>query len=97
MTQPVGQQAVVKRIYQCDETESLAQFIFWMGRQLANNKHKSGWGGMSPAQLIRRLKQELGELERAIEQKEPYERIASEAADVANFAMMVQDLFWREP
>lgn len=86
----------LSRLYHCDETESLGNFVFWMGRKLALNSHKNGWRDSTSKALVTRLRQELAELVVAIETKQPYEVIAQEAADVANFAMMIQDNFWED-
>lgn len=60
-----------------------------MEAQLAANGHKSGWENMSSKWLLNRLRQETGELRRAIEERRPAVEIWSEAADVANFAAML--------
>ena len=69
----------------------LAWFANEMERQLEANDHKTGWKDFHLKQLLRRLKQEVGELERAIEKGKP--DVVEEAADVANFAMMIADNF----
>jgi len=69
----------------------LAWFANEMERQLEANDHKTGWKDCHLKQLLRRLKQEVGELERAIEKANP--DVVEEAADVANFAMMIADNF----
>jgi NTP pyrophosphatase (non-canonical NTP hydrolase) len=77
--------------------EPLAWFAWQMAQQLDVNDHKDGWGGMSASRLLVRLKQETKELERAImgttpmSERRQWERIVEEAADVANFAMMIAD------
>jgi len=43
---------------------------------------------------LNRLKEEVVELEEAIKIND-YNQILEEAADVANFAMMTQDIFWK--
>lgn len=67
-----------------------------MEAQLAANDHKGGWRGISPAWLLTRLVQELGELRRAVTKYELYPghraAVVREAADVANFAMMIADV-----
>ena len=57
-----------------------------MRERLAANSGKYGWERMTPGQHLRRLKQEVGELTRALERGESVERIRKEAADVSNFA-----------
>jgi NTP pyrophosphatase (non-canonical NTP hydrolase) len=73
-----------------------AKFVVWrfageMQRQLNENCHKRGWHGMSNAWLLMRLTQETRELQRAIKTGK---HIVEEAADVANFAMMIADNNW---
>lgn len=84
------------RVYENDPCESLSHFIGIMGRKLALNSHKPGWKGQTPYALILRLKKQLFELEMAIAQGQPGHAIQAEAADVANFAMMVSDLYWKD-
>lgn len=57
-----------------------------MEERLAANDDKGGWGTESDEYLIKRIKEETEELEVAINSQ-----IADEAADVANFAMMIAD------
>lgn len=68
--------------------------VLWFAQemegQLQENDHKDGWEERSAKWLLNRLKQEVGELERAIENKK---NVVDEAADVANFAMMIADNF----
>jgi NTP pyrophosphatase (non-canonical NTP hydrolase) len=84
------------RIYVDDETESLSNFVSWMGRKLSINKHKTGWAALSDKWLLNRLRQEVKELAKALDRQAPYAEIAEEAADVANIAMMIQDRLWKE-
>lgn len=62
-----------------------------MERKLLLNDHKSGWKHESVMFLLPRLRQELRELTRAVGEGTE-EDVLSEAADVANFAMMVADV-----
>ena len=69
-------------------------FAVRMEAKLAKNRHKGdrdGWLKDAPWPLFVRLLGEMSELERAIREGESPEDIADEAADVANFAMMVAD------
>lgn len=68
----------------------LARFVTDMGERLEANRHKSTWRERSFLQLLRRVKDETGELERAIRTGDP-KAIIHEAADVANFCMMLAD------
>lgn len=62
---------------------------------LRKNDHKSHWKNYSLKWLLRRLKTEVRELERAINKitKDTGPDVDSECADVANFAMMISDNF----
>ena len=72
--------------------DPLARFAQAMQLVLEANDHKRGWEHATTAYLLRRLKQELGELERALNDKTvTTARIIHEAADVANFCMMIAD------
>lgn len=73
---------------------SVAWFAEAMEEQLVANDHKSGWDDLSLPRLLQRLEQEAGELRRAIAAspgKNSTQRIIQEAADVANFALMIAD------
>ena len=86
--------------------EAVAVFAQEMERKLRENDHKGGWLECEPKWLLKRLRQEAGELERALEifaagdvgdmegerKAAALERIRREAADVANFAMMIADV-----
>lgn len=69
----------------------LRRFANRMERKLAENDHKDHWSHYENGHLLRRLGQELGELRRAMKRGDTTSRIADEAADVANFAMMIAD------
>lgn len=75
----------------------LATFAQDMERKLQNNDHKGHWGNCDFGYLRRRLRTELRELMLALDSHRTRgdlvsgERVISEAADVANFAMMVAD------
>ena len=68
--------------------DPLARFVVEMERQLRKNDHKGHWSGCSQRWLLNRLKQETAELERALDSGKG---ITAEAADAANFAMMIAD------
>ena len=75
--------------------ETVHWFANEMEFQLIENDHKSGWRGLTNAWLLNRLRQEVGELERAVIEGK---NVIEEAADVANFAMMIAANFAdREP
>ena len=70
----------------------ILRFATVMQTKLDENDHKRHWSLYSPAWLLNRLRQEAGELERAIASGAPADEVEREAADVANFAMMVADV-----
>jgi len=70
----------------------VVMFALRMEEKLQRNDHKEHWTSYSAKWLLNRLRQETQELTRAIENGEEPEAIANEAADVANFAMMVADV-----
>ena len=76
--------------------EHVIAFAAAIQRELDNNRHKGGWHGCQISWLRKRLKQELGELERAVKSKQPADVVLSEAADAANFAMMIADNYTRK-
>lgn len=59
-----------------------------MEHKLKLNDHKGGWENKSKERLFALLRQEVDELEAALKD-EPDLSIMFEAADVANFAMMI--------
>jgi len=70
----------------------VAAFALAMEDKLRQNDHKGGWDDCSKQYMAMRLTQEREELRDAIARGAPPEEILKEAADVANFAMMVADL-----
>jgi len=71
--------------------ESLIKFAVIMEKKLKRNDHKGGWVGEDIDYLLDRLDEEVVELRKAIEKEHIGKRIKNEAADVANFAMMIAD------
>lgn len=68
-----------------------------MEAQLLANDHKPGWKRDFPSELLRRLKEESTELSRELREWDGSnanspKRVLKEAADVANFAMMIADV-----
>ena len=61
-----------------------------MEERLKENDHKGGWLTCSFEYLVRRLREEVDELDTALNWDSSDDPIA-EAADVANFAMMIAD------
>ncbi len=70
----------------------LLDFACDMELELRRNDHKGGWDCMTPAQLIHRARQELREVEKAVESNGD---VVSECADVANF-MAFLATNWKE-
>lgn len=75
------------------------RFATLMEEALRRNEGKGGWHDDQPEELLLRAYEELGELHREVLRRfrsdEPgswRNRIAREAADVANFALMVADV-----
>lgn len=75
--------------------------VLWFAEQmelaLRRNDHKGGWGAMSQEVLVARCGDEVVELRQCWDgltgkQVRGSSDIIAEAADVANFAMMVADL-----
>ena len=74
-----------------------------MEAKLRKNDHKGGWEVEAFGYLLKRLRQETGELERRLKRYGKWRllttgelralevEIGREAADVANFAMMIAD------
>lgn len=62
-----------------------------MKRKLEMNHHKGGWEDDKNHYLIRRLLEEVTEFVQAVMKKETADIIIGEAADVANFCMMIAD------
>ena len=62
-----------------------------MEHKLVKNDHKSGWGNCTSSYLLLRLKEEVKELETAVRNNKSTGDVITEAADVANFAMMIAD------
>ena len=68
-------------------------FAEQMEAKLRENDHKGGWENCSLDWLVGRLYREAKELWIEVDRVVPEpERIIREAADVANFAMMIADI-----
>jgi len=63
-----------------------------MERRLRENDYKGGWKDCDYSYLTRRLQEEIDELHIAIQCKS-LDLIPEESADVANFAMMIADVY----
>lgn len=71
---------------------SVKWFAEQMELKLKENDYKGGWARCDHSWLLDRLKQEVTELEKALEKVDNQENVIKEAADVANFALMIADL-----
>lgn len=67
------------------------RFALLMEKRLRENEHKGGWEDERMDWLFARLLDEAGELEAEMNPNAVPRQIAVEAADVANFAMMIAD------
>jgi NTP pyrophosphatase (non-canonical NTP hydrolase) len=61
-----------------------------MEQKLRENDYKGGWKNCEVSFLIGAIEKELGELKEVVKNGE-FAKIIREAADVANFAMMIAD------
>ena len=68
----------------------VAWFAAQMETVLRANDHKGGWENCDIGYLKQRLREECTELEMALDSA-PFDQAIREAADVANFAMMIAD------
>lgn len=66
-------------------------FAEQMELKLRENDHKGGWSKCPVDYLFSRLGQEVMELDKALDFHIDFDGAISEAADVANFAMMIAD------
>ena len=82
--------AQLDRMEKKEHREIVYNFAKIMENKLKQNDYKGGWSNCDIKWLLSRLKEETVELEQAIENKSK-ENIVKEAADVANFAMMIAD------
>jgi hypothetical protein len=92
-----------------EQISRLDSFIEVMKDQFRANAHKGDWrertihhpGGtdepVTTTHALVRLREELRELQLAVETGQEPEVVAREAADVANFALIVADLYSLDP
>lgn len=69
--------------------DPVKKMMLFMDKKLSDNSHKTGWDGLTLQHLSMRITQEKKELVKAIKEKKCPEDVWEEAADVANFAMML--------
>lgn len=69
--------------------------IDWFAEQMKHkldlNRHKGGWEDCKNHYLVRRLLEETAELVQSVMRNEDADTVIEEAADVANFCMMIAD------
>ncbi len=68
----------------------LNDFTTLMEAKLLLNGHKGGWDRLHATEIIKLMKAEIKELEKALEDAD-YKNAAMECADVANYAFMLGD------
>ncbi len=78
------------------EEYSLWRFCGIMLSTLQENNYKEHWSFFSTKRMRNRLRQELTELDTAMRNKRSPDEVDREAADVANFAMMVAENYRTE-
>jgi hypothetical protein len=76
-----------------DVRKGVKEFAEKMEKKLKVNDHKDGWHVCKISYLLRCLVAEVKELNLAITDGVSCNKVESEAADVANFAMMVADRY----
>ena len=69
---------------------SIMRLALAMEQKLQANEHKADWKACDPLWLLEKLCDEVHELSHAL-QYNRRDQISDEAADVANFAMMIAD------
>jgi len=72
---------------------SVNWFSDQMKDELLEHLDRPGWKREPVAYFLRRLGEEVAELCDAIEFNQPKEIVTKESADVANFAMMIADVY----
>ncbi|EJR71386.1 hypothetical protein JDS76_26155 [Bacillus cereus] len=77
--------------------EEVKWFAEQMESKLQENDHKGGWKDCDLQWLVKRLKEEVNELELALKDfpisfNEYSENVIKESADVSNFSMMIADI-----
>lgn len=72
---------------------SVDRFALAMKAELDVNRHKGGWDDCPIGYLRTRLHQEVRELVNSLESGDAPEKVLSECADVANFVMMISEVY----
>lgn len=73
-----------------ENLDAVERFKSWMLWKLGLNNDKDHWAMFSQKYLLKRLSEELKELRDAVRRND-HRSTQEEAADVANFAMMLSD------
>jgi NTP pyrophosphatase (non-canonical NTP hydrolase) len=84
------------RMEVADLRPEVLAFAFLMEQRLSENDDKPGWKGEWPHPLIFRVVDETAELGRAMQEtagETTTFAVGAEAADVANFSMMIADIY----
>ena len=71
--------------------DELLRFAIAVEEVLCQNDHKQGYEYLSRKWILHRMRQELGELVKAVKRGDDIEKIQKEAIDVAAFAMFLYD------
>lgn len=79
-----------------DIIEEHEAFILAMDKELVANHYGDSWDGVPLEELLRRAEERLQELKAAIELRMTPGTVLTEAADCANFLMMVADNYAKE-
>jgi len=79
---------------QMDVRQEIARFAGIMEKKMRAHDDDRGydWKGEDWSYLIERMREEITELEEALSSSD-HQSISEEAADVANFAMMISDIY----
>lgn len=75
---------------------AVRRFAVAMENQLRANDHKGGWTDESREWLLGRVRDEVDELHEVVRNDLNSDEVMREAADVANFAMMIADVSEQE-
>lgn len=73
--------------------KEVLEFAFDMEDKLKQNDYKSHWQDETPSYLLNRMQEELNELRHSYMNGKIGKAIIQEAADIANFAMMMADIY----
>ncbi len=77
-------------------TNEVLNFALQMQTELDKNSHKKGWYSLTPKECLKRMQEEMRELQESVKVKSSTESVRSECADVANFAMFLAHNYYSE-